>query len=300
MELKQLEYFVRVAEMGSLTKAALLLSVEQPALSKQIRSLEVELRRALFLRNGRGVSLTEQGVKFLNHAIAILEQVRRASEAVTADAVATGKVVIATPPTAAKTLIRQFITAFRNQLPGGELEIIEEKSRVIYEWLLMGRIDIGIMYDPPPSRELEISSLCALQLFLISLKTQAQAKPGAAITFRKAASKPLILPALPHSTRALLEAEALRQGVKVNVILEMEGAAFNLSLVQGGHGSTVLLESSLRTSALSQRLQANPIIRPKFFRTLKVATSAKRPPSRITHETVRLIRQHLCSPAVED
>ena len=290
MELKQLEYFVRVAEMGSLTKAALLLSVEQPALSKQIRSLEVELRRALFLRNGRGVSLTEQGVKFL----------RRASEAVTADAVATGKVVIATPPTAAKTLIRQFITAFRNQLPGGELEIIEEKSRVIYEWLLMGRIDIGIMYDPPSSRELEISSLCALQLFLISLKTQAQAKPGAAITFRKAASKPLILPALPHSTRALLEAEALRQGVKVNVILEMEGAAFNLSLVQGGHGSTVLLESSLRTSALSQRLQANPIIRPKFFRTLKVATSAKRPPSRITHETVRLIRQHLCSPAVED
>src|SRR5213082_2706555 len=54
MDLKQLEYFVRVAELGSFTRAAAELDVAQPALSRQVRLLEVELRQALLLRNGRG------------------------------------------------------------------------------------------------------------------------------------------------------------------------------------------------------------------------------------------------------
>jgi len=59
MNLNQLETFVHVAEHGSFSKAALVLGVAQPALSRQVRALEVELRESLFLRHGRGVQLTE-------------------------------------------------------------------------------------------------------------------------------------------------------------------------------------------------------------------------------------------------
>ena len=61
MDLKQLEYFVRVAELGSFTRASSVLDIAQPALSRQVRLLEVELRQNLLLRNGRGVTTTEAG-----------------------------------------------------------------------------------------------------------------------------------------------------------------------------------------------------------------------------------------------
>ena len=73
MDLKQLEYFVRVAELGSFTRAAQVLGVAQPALSRQVRLLEVELRQNLLVRNGRGATPTEAGQLLLEHGRGILE-----------------------------------------------------------------------------------------------------------------------------------------------------------------------------------------------------------------------------------
>ena len=80
MDLKQLEYFVRVAELGSFTRAAIALDVAQPALSRQVRLLEVELRQNLLVRNGRGATPTEAGKLLLAHGRGILHQVERARE----------------------------------------------------------------------------------------------------------------------------------------------------------------------------------------------------------------------------
>ena len=80
MDLKQLEYFVRVVELGSFTRAALALDIAQPALSRQVRTLEVELRQNLLVRNGRGVTPTEAGALLLEHGRGILHQVQRAQE----------------------------------------------------------------------------------------------------------------------------------------------------------------------------------------------------------------------------
>ena len=78
MDLKQLEYFVHAAEFGSFTHASRFLSVAQPALSRQVRALEVELRQPLFERNGRGVTLTEAGTRLLDHSRSLLQRVERA------------------------------------------------------------------------------------------------------------------------------------------------------------------------------------------------------------------------------
>jgi LysR family nitrogen assimilation transcriptional regulator len=102
MDLKQLEYFVHVAEMGSFTRAAAYLQVAQPALSRQVRSLEVELRQPLLDRNGRGVTLTEAGKRLLAHARGILQQVQRARDDLEDQrGAATGRLAIACRPASA-------------------------------------------------------------------------------------------------------------------------------------------------------------------------------------------------------
>jgi len=99
MELKQLESFVRVAELGSFTKAASVLGMPQPLLSRHVRQLEVELHQNLLLRNGRGVSLTEAGSRMLEHGRGILHQVALAKEELASVRGAlAGKVSIGLPP----------------------------------------------------------------------------------------------------------------------------------------------------------------------------------------------------------
>ena len=103
MDLKQLEYFVRVAELGSFTRAAVALDVAQPALSRQVRQLEVELRQNLLIRNGRGAAPTEAGKLLLEHGRGILHQVERAREELgRVRGALAGRVAIGLPPSVGK------------------------------------------------------------------------------------------------------------------------------------------------------------------------------------------------------
>ncbi len=294
MDLRQLETFVRVAELGSFTRASIVLAAAQPALSKQIRKLEVELGQTLFSRHGRGIVLTEEGSLLLEHARGIIEQVGRARHALAAIREAPqGKVVIATPAVTGKAMTTGIITSFRQRFPKASLEIIEGKSRFITEWLLTGRIDVAILYDPPASPLLEITPLMSHELSLFSLAGKTRAPKGKAVQFRELARFPLILPGHPHSIRTLVETEAARAGVQLNVVLEVDGASFILELVQLGHGYTILPDFSLKRSSFAKTLQLNEIVSPRLKRSLKVAVSTQRPATRLTRETVKLIRQYL-------
>jgi LysR family nitrogen assimilation transcriptional regulator len=120
MDLKQLDYFVHVADASSFSKAAQLLSVAQPALSRQIRTLEVELRQTLFLRNGRGVTLTPPGVRLLAHARGILQQVERVrAELDESRNAPVGRVAVGVPPSVSRVLSGPLVAEFRARFPRG-------------------------------------------------------------------------------------------------------------------------------------------------------------------------------------
>ena len=124
MDLKQLEYFVRVAELGSFTRAALALDVAQPALSRQVRLLEVELRQTLLTRNGRGAVPTEAGQLLLAHGRGILHQVERAKEELgRVRGALAGRVAVGLPTSLARVLTVPLTRAFRQQMPDATISI---------------------------------------------------------------------------------------------------------------------------------------------------------------------------------
>ncbi len=180
MDLKQLEYFVRVAELGSFTRAATALNIAQPALSRQVRLLEVELRQNLLTRNGRGAVPTEAGKLLLEHGRGILHQVALAHEELdnTRGALA-GKVSIGLPPSLSKLITVPLTHAFRAGLPQARLTLTEGFSLLMLEGLRIGSLDMAVLYNANASPDLEVATLYEEELVLISPRSAWPAQPGA-------------------------------------------------------------------------------------------------------------------------
>ena len=168
MDLKQLEYFVRVAELGSFTRAAQVLGVAQPALSRQVRLLEVELRQNLLVRNGRGATPTQAGQLLLEHGRGILHQVERALEELgRVRSGLSGRVALGLPPSVARMLTVPLTRAFRQRLPQAKLSISEGLSTAMQENLTNGRLDIAVLYNPSPVPGIELQALLEEDLLLV-------------------------------------------------------------------------------------------------------------------------------------
>ena len=210
MDLKQIEYFVRVAELGSFTRAAIALDVAQPALSRQVRLLEVELRQNLLTRNGRGAAPTEAGKLLLEHGRGILHQVERAREELgRVRGALAGRVAIGLPPSVAKAMTVPLIREFRQRMPEATLSISEGLSVAMHESLATGRLDIALLYNASASPDIELSPLLEEQLFLVQRQTgkaQPAAKPRP-VPLREVANLPLVIPSRPNAIRMLVESE---------------------------------------------------------------------------------------------
>ncbi len=293
MDLKQLKYFVRVAELGSFTRAAQALDVAQPALSRQIRLLEVELRQTLLTRNGRGALPTEAGKLLLEHGRGILHQVARAREELgRVRGALAGRVAIGLPPSLARVLTVPLTRAFRAQLPEASLSITEGLSAHMQEWLVTGRLDIAVLYNAQPSSDIELSPLHEEELLLIETRpsglTQAQEPPGA-VTLPEIATLPLVIPSRPNAVRMQVEAELANLGLRPMVALEIDGVSAILDLVADGAGAAILsrnaVANSLKPSAYRLRT-----VHPALFSRLSLATSAVRPATLTQQATLDLIR----------
>ena len=126
MNLKQLEYFVRVAELGSFSKAAIILNIAQPALSRQVRLLETDLHATLLQRTGRGVVLTEAGKRLFDHSIGILQLVSRVREDIESSrGEPAGRIVVGLPPSTGRLLTLPLVEEFKRVLPKARLAIVE-------------------------------------------------------------------------------------------------------------------------------------------------------------------------------
>jgi len=292
MDIKKLDYFVHVAELGSFTKAAAQLSIAQSALSHSVHHLELELKRTLLHRNGRGVTPTDAGRRLLAHAHGILTQVRRARDelAETSDAMM-GNVIVGLPPTVARHLTVPLVKSFRSSFPKGSVAVVEALSASVTERIVDGRIDIGLVYNPPPQPSVEIRPLHEQQLNLISRKAAGSRRSNKSVQLRDLPNYPLILTSRMNANRMFVEAQLAQIGLKPQVEFEIDGAASVLDLVHEGYGHAVLPLSSLSGHAFVRSFIARPIVRPKLRIPLMLVTSAQRPITPLTRETLALIQK---------
>jgi len=293
MDLKQLAYFVRVAELGSFTKASQALDVAQPALSRQVRLLEVELRQNLLIRNGRGATPTEAGRLLLEHGRGILHQVERAREELgRVRGSLAGRVAIGLPPSLARVLTVPLTRAFRQQLPEASLSISEGLSATMQEWLATGRLDIAVLYNALPAPEIEITPLRDEDLFLVQKRPAglAEEPPAPPVPLAEVALLPLVIPSRPNAIRMHVEAEMANIGCRPLVALEIDGVAAILDLVADGAGAALLSHNAVASSIRPSAYQTRPICEPPLRTRVCLATSSMRPATLTQQATLNLIK----------
>jgi LysR family nitrogen assimilation transcriptional regulator len=289
MNLKQLKYFVQVAELGSFSRAAAQLEIAQPALSRQVRQLETELRQSLLNRNGRGVSVTDAGKRLIDYARGILHLVARAEEDLRdARGALAGRVAVGLPPSVARTIAVPLIKEFRSRLPEATLSIIEGMSATMQEWLALGRLDIALLYNPAPAPGVDTVPLLDEDLFLIGPKS-AKGR-GKSIGLADLPSLPLVIPNRPHAIRALVESRLAALGKKPLIAFEIDGVPSILELVAEGLGYAVLPRTATLTAARPEAFIARPIVRPRLKSRLAIAVSSQRPVTPTQQAVLDLIR----------
>jgi len=298
MDLRQIEYFVQVAELGSFTRAANRLGVVQSALSRQVRALEVELRQALFLRTGRGVALTEPGKRLLEHGRGILQQVERARQDIESRrGEAAGRVVIGLPPSVSRSLTGPLVKAFRSRLPAATPSVVEGLSSYLLEWLETGRVDCAVVYNVAPAPAIDLQPVQDEALYLVSARPGQGALLGAPVSLAEVARHELVIPSRPHSVRMLLETALAAEGLAPRVALEIESVPAILELVLHERLHAVLALGAVRSSGHEASFRARAIGRPRLKTTLWVATSAQRPRGPLIDRTSELLRELLLRPA---
>lgn len=304
MDLKQIESFVRVAELGSFTRAAAALGLPQPLLSRHVRQLEVELRQTFLLRNGRGVTLTEAGTVLLEHGRGILHQVALAREELESTRGALGgHVTIGLPPSLSKRISVPLTLEFRKRMPQATLTLTEGFSVAMSEGLRSGRLDMALLYNMPHSPDTEIQVLHRESLVLIASQAAIQRVPGVRLKSRMPlatlAELPLILPSRPNAFRILIETELVRLGHKPRIGLEVDGLNAILELVGEGLGFAVLPAYTLGNLAMPQGFSTHKIYNPQLVCELMLVTSAHRPATG-THKSVQALLADVVADVVSE
>jgi LysR family nitrogen assimilation transcriptional regulator len=291
VDIRQLRYFIRVAELGSFSRAALMLDIGQPSLSRQIRQLDVELRQHLLIRNGRGVEPTEAGKVLLELGRGILHQMDRVYEELgRVEGNLAGHVAVGLPPTWARLVVRRFTRLLQQEMPYASVAVTEGPSVALREDLLHGKLDIALLYDPLLSPDLELLPLQDEELFVISQKG-GNVEGGEPLTLRQLAALPLIVPSRPNPIRMLLEREICTLGLNPHIAYEIEGVGSILELVRDGVGHAVLPISAVQTPGHAEAFLCRPLSPDGLKIRLTLAVSARRRATYTQKEALQLLAE---------
>jgi LysR family transcriptional regulator, nitrogen assimilation regulatory protein len=280
MDLKHLEHFIQVAEYGSFSKAASIIGIAQPALSRQVRKLEEECGTPLLYRNGRGVSLTPGGERLLERLRPLMRQLESAVSDLHADQKSpSGVVTVGLTPTVCGMLGMSLISAVREEHPRIQLNVISGYSGYVHEWLINARLDIAILHDARRSAHLAVDPLAELQLSLISSARafSPTARRATSVQFRELKGLPLVLPTKNHGLRRTMEYAASQAGISLTVLYEVDALALMKEIVEVGLAHTVLAAPAVRAELSSRTLIARAITDPNVATKLLLATAANRP-----------------------
>ncbi len=238
MELRQFRYFVRVVEIGSMSRAALELGVVQSALSQQISRLEGELATRLLQRSSKGVTPTEAGLAFFREAQLTLRHADEASRAAQQSRLS-GSVSIGLAPSTASVLGLPLMQAMRERYPDVRLHMVESLSGHLSNMLNARQLDLAVLFDTHPARRWSVTALLEEKLYLIQSRHHPWPKRGVRVRLTELKALPLILPSGTHGLRSTIDAAFARARVKPTTISDIDSLAMLMEAVDAGLGCTI-------------------------------------------------------------
>ncbi len=264
MELRRLKYFARIAEDGSLTKAAGVLRIAQPALSRQIRLLEDELGVRLFRRTARGMQLTEEGEYLRNAIVGPLRNVDLALQNVRSlNARVEGNFAIGMPSSLGDLLGGVLVRRLHDDFPNIRLRIVEGLTGSLIDWLHRGMLDFALLEEASRDDRLTDQTLLSLRLMLAG-PNSSPLQPNRAVTLEKALQLPLVLPTHHLGVRGILNDVLARPRRSVDIRFEADSCRLIKELVVAGMGFAILPLAFFRQEQASGAIRYAPIARPSL------------------------------------
>jgi LysR family nitrogen assimilation transcriptional regulator len=284
MELRSLTYFVRIAELGSITRAASHLRLAQPALTRHVQRLEEELGVALFTRANRGVRLTEAGEKLLESASRILRDIERTGDEIRAqDAHPSGRIVFGVTSTLCPVLVPELFARMRSDFPRVELKVMHAGMVRLEAFLIDGQADVALLSELSRSRLIVSNRLAEEEMVLV---TMPGARPAGVVDGTELSGTPLVL---GDGLRAALHALLAGSGIELKVEIEVNDNETMRAMVAQGTAASILPYSSVARECASGVLAAHRITADGLFRTLALGVRASRTASVAREVLVRTV-----------
>lgn len=247
MEMHQLRYFAKVAQLGSLTRAAEACFVSQPSLSQQLAKLEHELGQPLFERHGRGVRLTEAGRVFRQYCDQILSLTKDARTSV-ADDPDSGHLVVAAIPTIAPYFLPNVLSGFLKEVPKARIEIREDTTQTLLRQLTDGEIDMGIAALPIQADQIETVPLFTEELVLV-LPAQHPLASRRRLTLDDLAAEPFVVLNEAHCLTGNILSFCNAQDVAPFIAARSHQLLTVLELVRLGQGVSLIPQMAVPSGA---------------------------------------------------
>lgn len=273
MDIRSLQCFIATAELGSVSAAARHLNIAQPALSRRIKDLEIGLSAKLLERTPHGANMTDAGERLFRYGLSLLRQFEQIPAVVKeANQPITGLVTIGLPTSASAILSSPLLIHAKKRFPGVRLHLIESLSGFVEEWVRTRRIDLAILFDAEPSRNLRLDHMLVEDLCLVG-KANAFPPRVRSIHFRKLSNYPLILPGVPHSLRRLLDSMARSHGVHLDIAYEVDSLEIVKRMARSGDAFAIIAEGATRDEVEEGHLRALKITEPNVTRSVALASS---------------------------
>jgi DNA-binding transcriptional LysR family regulator len=270
---RQVRYFIKIAELKSLSKAADTLDLTQSGLSKQLTTLEAYLGKPLFSRTGRGVELTDAGKILLESAKAAYALVDDTLETVREkEGVTQGNVRLATVHTLSYYFTADVLSTFVGARPHVNPSLMERSSSEVVELIESGKADVGFVYDSAVASE----DLTSIPLFedemCLIIGVDSNIEDGVDLTV-----SPRRLVGFPknHALRRMLEGGGLAPVFSA----EAETIDAMLRLVASGVGACILPSRMPENIISYYRLKKVRIAKPMMKRRVVAIVRSDRPPS---------------------
>lgn len=271
LNLRQLSVLTAVADGGSVSHAAAKLHISQPAVTRHIRAIERALGIRIFDRDGRGIKLTPSGDRLDRYAREIMDLHQRAladfREIAKEPA---GKIMVGLPSPIEGLLSSRVIAAAAKEFPRLQLDIHAGWTGFIRDWLLSGRMDIGLVYDDPENLTLMMRPLVSERLSLVGAKSDPIFGRGP-VRLKRIAELPMILPSHRRGIRYIYEHALARLGLRPKIVQEVDSGATIRSLLARGGVYSLFPKREVAAKNEHNQLASAVISDPPLWRQLYIA-----------------------------